>query len=284
MVQSWGLMVPGAMPILEKVAQYVWWLSIAGYVALFIHLRREGIQRIYRFFAVYVGFSVVSALVLLIAVPIARLISGNPSEKFGLEVYAVTWMSTEPVLWILYILIVLEMYGLVLQKYPGIASLGRWAVFVGLGIALTITALTLSADFSNPSEKFPLIRLVLVAGRGIASSLVLFLLLITLFLSRYPVPLSRNVVVYSIVYALYFLSMSMAMLVRNVAGPGTIDAVNIVSSAISLLCVVVWIRYLSRGGEAQTVTLRHRWRPEQAQHLIEQLDSINSTLLRTARK
>ena len=182
--------------------------------------------------------------------------------------YGWTWVLTEPILWILYILIVLEMYGLVLQKYPGIASLGRWAIFVGLGIALAITALTLSADFSNPSEKFPTLRVILVGGRGIASSLVIFLLLITVFLSRYPVPLSRNVIIYSIVYAVYFLSTSVVMLVRNVAGPKILDVVNLASSAISVVCVAVWLKYLNRQGEAQTVTLLHRWRPEQAEHLI----------------
>jgi hypothetical protein len=285
MVQSWGPVVPGAMPILERLAQYIWWLSIAGYLVLFIRLRREGLQRTYRFFSVYVVFSVVSALVLVLAVPLARLLSGNSSERFANNVYGWVWMFTEPVLWLLYILIVLEMYGLVLQKYPGIASLGRWAIFVGLGIALTVTALTLSADFSNSSEKFSYWgRLVLVADRGIASSLVLFLLLITAFLSMYPVPLSRNVVVYSIVYAVYFLSTSMVFLVRNVEGGGVRDIVNVISQTVSVLCVTVWIRYLNRAGEAQTVILQHLWRPEQEQHLIEQLDAINATLLRTARK
>lgn len=272
------------MVTLRNVAQYAWWLSIIGYVALFVRLKRERIQHIYRFFSVFVVFSVVSGLALVVSVPIAQFITGNSSEKFAGNVYGVTWAVTEPVLWILYVLIVLEMYGLVLQKYPGIASLGRWAVFVGLGIALAITALTLSADFSNPSEKFPLLRLMLVAGRGIASSLVIFLLLITTFLSRYPVPLSRNVIVYSIVYAVYFLSASITMLVRNVAGADTVDLVNMVNSMIAVLCIGVWVRYLNRAGERQTVTLGHRWKPEQAQHLIEQLDSINATLLRTARK
>lgn len=272
------------MPILQKIGEYVWWLSITGYAVLFIHLRRQGLQRTYRFFSVYVAFSVISAVALLAAVPLVRLLTGDSSPHLAGNVYARTWFATEPVTWMLYILIVLEMYGLVLQKYPGIASLGRWAIFVGLGIALAITALTLSADFSNPSEEFPIIRTVLVGGRAIASSLVIFLLLITAFLSRYPVPLSRNVIVYSIVYAVYFLSMTLAILVRNVAGAGTIDAVNLVNSTISVMCVVVWVKYLNRLGEAQTVTLRHRWRPEHAQHLIEQLDSINASLLRTARK
>jgi hypothetical protein len=273
------------MPILERVAEYIWWLSIAGYVVLFVHLRREGLQRTYRFFSVFVVFSVLRALTLMSAAPLAKLVTGNSSERFGLNVYGWTWMLTEPVEWTLYILIVLELYGLVLQKYPGIASLGRWAIFAGLGIALAITALTLSADSSNPYEIFSTGgHMVMVAGRGIASSLVIFLLLITAFLSMYPVPLSRNVVVYSIVYAVYFLNTSMVFLVRNVVGAGTRDAVNTIGGAVSVICLGVWIRYLNRAGEAQTVTLRQRWRPDQEQHLIEQLDAINATILRTARK
>ena len=83
MVHLWGLMVPGAMPILQKIGEYVWWLSIAGYAVLFFHLRRQGLQRTYRFFTVYVAASVISALVLYGVVRLAKLLTGDTSQRFS---------------------------------------------------------------------------------------------------------------------------------------------------------------------------------------------------------
>jgi hypothetical protein len=46
----------------------------------------------------------------------------------------------------------------------------------------------------------------------------------------------------------------------------------------------VWIFFLTKGGEKRIVMLRQKWSQEDEQRLIEQLNSINATLLRTARK
>jgi hypothetical protein len=266
------------MLTLETAERYIWWLAIAGYAVLYVRLRREGLHRTYRFFAGYLVFRFVRALGL-------TAIQNFAPGRFDSDAYAWAWVATEPVLWVLYILIVLELYGLVLQKYPGIASLGRWAIFAGLAIALAIASLTLSADLnSGTGDRFPVLQYALVIGRGVASSLVLFLLFINVFLTLYPVPLSRNVVVHSIVYAIYFLTMTMVLLVRNLLGHSITELVNVIASCVSVLCLGVWTIWLNRSGERQTVRLRQQWRPEHAEHVVEQLSAINSTLMRAARK
>jgi hypothetical protein len=285
MLQSRVCEVIRAMPTLEIVERAVWWLEVAGYLVLFLHLWREGLLRTYRFFSAFVLFQVASSAVLTLSLLYGKQLLG---AYFGLHspwaVYARVWFVTKAVQWVLSVLVVLELYGLVLQKHKGIASLGRWAIFAGLGIALTIACLTLPADFSNASEHFPILRYIIVIDRGIASSLVIFLLLITGFFASYPVPLSRNVVIYSIGYAVYFLGITMTQLFRNVNGVGVNNITNIVNSGMSIACQMVWILFLNRRGETVKVTLGQHWRPEQEQQLIEQLAAINSTLLRAARK
>jgi hypothetical protein len=172
-----------------------------AYGVLAVRLWSTGLFRRYSFFFGFIVFRVVRALLL------AALHSYSTP-------YAWVWMVTQPVLWILYILVLLELYALVLESYKGLATVGRWALMAGLGLAVGISALSLGADLSSESE-YPLLRYWTVIDRGVQSSLVLFLLFITMFLAWYPLKLSRNVVVHSVVYAAYFLSGACGVLIHN---------------------------------------------------------------------
>jgi hypothetical protein len=86
------------------------------------------------------------------------------------------------------------------------------------------------------------------------------------------------------VYSIYFLSMTMGLLWRNVTGYAVNNTVNLVLLAVSVSCLLVWILFLNRQGEQTTVVLRQHWRPEQEEQLVERLSAINATLLRSARR
>jgi hypothetical protein len=120
--------------------------------------------------------------------------------------------------------------------------------------------------------------------RGVTSSLLIFLLIISGVLASCPISLSRNVIVYSIGYAVYFLSVATMVLFRNVTGVAVTGIVNVTVSSASIVCLLVWIRFLTRSGEALRIAHRPKWRPEQEQHLIDQITAINSSLMRVARK
>jgi hypothetical protein len=249
----------------------LWDIGVGGCALLLLKLWRAGLMRTYPFFSSYLAYSVARGAAL-------------HAFKYGTNGYAWAWFISEPLFWLAYILVVLELYSLVLRNYPGIASLGRWVLTGGLFASIVISGLSLQADLSNPSERFPVILYFSVIERGVIFSLVVFLLVITGFLVSYPVPLSRNVIVHSMVCALYFLSVTMGLLVRNVTGHQVMAGVNLVLSAVGLACLVAWIVALSPAGEGRTIVLRRIWRPEQQQRLMDQLSAINSTLLRTARR
>lgn len=272
------------MPRSELMLQSIWWLTTAGHLLLYLKLRWMGLHRTYRFFSGYLLFAVLRDL-LLVAVPwAARLMRGRPNHPFSTNAYGYTWLATDPVVWVLYVLVVLELYSLILQNYKGIASLGRWVMLGGLATAVVLSTLTLSMDLSNAGEKFPILRVFFVVDRGVASSLVVFLLILACFLAWYPVPLNRNVVVHCIVYAGYFLSVSLGMLLRNLTGSAVTQTVNIVLSGVTLACLAVWIGFLDRAGESVKVRVRPEWAPGDEQELVAHLAAINSTLLRAARK
>ncbi len=269
---------------LQALETYLWWLAILGHLVLYIRLRQNGLHRVYKFFSAYLLFRVFRA-VLLEAVPlVARLIDSRPNVPFSTNAYAWVWASTQVVLWFFYIVVVLELYSLVLQNYKGIASLGRWALLGGLLISLLVSSLSLWTDLSNPTEQFPRILYVLAIDRGVVSSLVIFLLLITGLLAWYPVPLNRNVVVHCVAYAVYFLPLALAVLLRNLTGSGTTQVVNIVQSCVTIVCLAVWIAFLNREGESRMFRVLRRPAAQDEEILVEHLAAINSTLLRAARK
>ncbi len=272
------------MVSLQALETYLWWFTMLGYLVLYARLRQNGLHRVYRFFSAYLIFRALRT-VLLEAVPfIARLIDNRPNVHFATNAYAWVWAPTQIVLWFFYIVVVLEVYSLVLQNYKGIASLGRWVLMGGLLISLVVSSLSLWTDLSNPSEQFPRILLVLAIDRGIVSSLVIFLLVITGLLAWYPVPLSRNVVVHCVAYAVYFLPLALAVLLRNLTGSGTTQVVNIVQSCITIACLAVWIAFLNREGESRMFRMLRRPAVHDEEILVENLAAINSTLLRAARK
>lgn len=249
----------------------IWGLSVAGHALLLLRLWQAQLLRVYPFFASYLAYRVARGIAL-------------HGFRYGTNAYAWAFFISEPLFWLAYILVVLELYSLVLRNYPGIATLGRWVLTGGLFASILISGISLQADFSNPGEKYPVILYFSVIERGVIFSLVVFLLLITGFLVSYPVPLSRNVIVHSMVCSLYFLSTTAGLLVRNITGHQVTAGINLALLAASLTCVVAWIAALSPAGEGRTIVLRHIWRPEQQQRLMDQLSAINSTLLRTARR
>ena len=246
-------------------------VMIAAYVILVLKLWQTGLRRVYKLFFIYVVVRLVRSLVLF---PI-------PTDK---TLYGTIFVLSLPLLWFLYVMVVLELYSLVLGNYTGIASLGRWALIVALVISVFVSGISLLPDLSNPAEKYPKLLPFLVIERGVVSSLAIFLLLISAFVVWYPVPLNRNTLIHCIVFSVYFLSSTMGFLIRNVTGHQVTPGVNLAVVITALVTLLMWIAFLNRAGEARTVLLRYQWRAEDEERLVGQLNAINSTLLRAARK
>ena len=201
--------------------------------------------------------------------------------KVNTNAYGWVWVLTEPLLWVLHILIVLELYQRVLSGYKGISTLGRWVFMVAVVVAVTAALATLSPDLSNPSQKFRIILYYSVLKRAIFSSVAIFLLFITGFLVWYPIPLNRNVVIFAMVYAPYFLGNAAALLVRNVAGPDVTRAVSTAMLAIECACMFAWLVFLNRKGEARKVVMGHQWKAGDDERLVAQLNAVNRVLTRS---
>jgi hypothetical protein len=257
---------------MSSVQDWLWAAGLVLAALLAAKLAVSRLFRVYKWFFFFLCFQITRSLVLLPFPPNRRT-------------YALVFLITEPILWLLYILVVLELYSLALRNHPGIASLSRWTLSAALVVSVVISAVTLRVDLSRPSGRYRLLVYYSVMERGLTFSLVLFLLLITVFLVWYPVSIRRNVVVHASVYSVYFLSMTMALLIRNVAGyQETTRAISAVLLLVDLVCFSLWIAVLNRRGEERLLVVRRRWRHEDEERLVKQLDALNDMLLRHPRE
>src|ERR1017187_10745479 len=166
-------------------------LIVAGTAILGVRLFAADLHHRYRVFFFYLIFATLRAGVL------ASL--GHKSDA-----YQYVWVLTEPLEWLLFVLVVLEIFALVLQDYRGLATVGRWALITAVLVALLASGITLMAP-SQTTIQGHLMRYYYVAERAVYFSLVVFLLSILGFLMQYPITLSRNIIVHSMVFSIYFL-------------------------------------------------------------------------------
>jgi hypothetical protein len=200
------------------------------------------------------------------------------------DLYFYVYIFSEPIFLLLYILVVVELYSLVLERYKGLYTLGRWAMYGAVLISGTISVLTLLPKL-GPSLPEPsrLLMYEVGAERGVDLALVIFILLIVWFLTKYPVPLSRNVVVHTVIYSVFFLSDALVLLWRTLLGYHVTFSINVVATAISSTCAIAWWLLLSAKGEEVQVR-GPQLRPDSEERILQQLDLLNATLLKVSRK
>src|ERR1035441_4070963 len=198
------------------------------------------------------------------------------------NLYLHVWVLTEPFEFGVYALLVVVVYKLVLEKYKGLYTLGRWALYVSLAISVTISAISLMPRIT-PSlpQQSKIMFYMLATERGIQTGLALFIILILCFLSLFPVKLSRNVRVHALVFSIFFLSSTFMLLMRSLFGMRLADEVNTIMLGVSTASVLAWLTLLRTSGEE----VRQAPMPfgqELEIRLLAHLDSLNAALLRAA--
>jgi hypothetical protein len=247
------------------------WLTLAGMLFTSLRLLRAGLYRRYRALSVFLIFSVLRSTALM-----SLDVRGDPYMKI--------WVLSEPVRWILCIFLVLEICSLILKEHRGIYTAGQWALSGAFAIAVLSSALTFLPGSDGAFDTSRVLGFLLLADRGLMFSLVVFLVLMLWFLSRYPIVLSRNLLVHVVLYSTYFISTSLAVLVRSTLGKEFSQPTNALLMAATAACALGWGFLLTPAGEKVTRKFRPAWAAGDDRRLIEQLDSLNATLLRISRK
>jgi len=245
-------------------------LIVAGTAILSVRLFAAGLDRRYRVFFFYLIFATLHA---------GALATIGPRTN----TYEYVWVLTEPFEWLFYVLVVLEIYALVLEDYRGLSTAGRWALIAAVAVALLASGISLMAP-SQLTTQGHLMRYYYVAERAVNFSLVVFLLSILGFLMQYPITLSRNIIVHSMVFSVYFLGNTAIYLLLSMRGKDSLDVVAYALSAITLAAVGAWLVLMNPARELRKLRLRPHWMPGKEEELVSQLNHLNAALLRVTRK
>jgi len=244
-------------------------LLVVQIVALALLCLRMWLAGLHRVYVYFFGYLVLELLQSLIPVLV-------PLET---RLYRDAFVASQAFIVAFYALVVLELYSKVLSDLTGIATVARRYIQIILVLAIGIALLLLGLVKS----KATLTGYLYTFERTVMASLVVFILLVTLFLVYYPVPLGRNVIAYLMGFTVYFLTRTASALVINM-GHHWIRELSSVAMTVSVLCLTFWIIALNRAGETKRVVVGHQWNPADEEKLRAQLDAINTSLLRASGK
>jgi hypothetical protein len=227
---------------------------------LIVRLWSAGLNRLYPYFFGYLVAELLRTMVMSVV-------------PFKGRAYPYFWVGGEAVIVCFYALIVVELYRVVLRDLPGIASISRRSIAATVAIASAGSLLLLFLE--EKSRNY--VSTFLQIERAIVFSLVIFILLGSAFLAYYPIPLNRNVVIYSIGYSVYFLTKATALFVRTL-GYRVSQQISVILLLVSSGCLLFWALTLNRRGELRTMVIGHKWKREDEALLLSKLKAINANL------
>lgn len=256
---------------MDEATKVVWYCNIVLSLCLLVRLYFLRMQKLYNLFALYLFTDLLTSLFLWYG------------QAFLNINYAKAWLALSPVRWFFYIAIIYTLIQSVMGNFPGLLKLSRRALAVSLLLALALAAVSARAEIGVIGSN-DLISLGLVVERAITTASLLLLLFTTSFLLWFPIQLSRNVVIFTVGYLAYFGSSTLLLLARNLWVHQSSDFLNLVMMVITTACYAFWLLFLSKAGEIVPIRVGHRWNPAQQEKLLGQLDAINASLLKSARR
>lgn len=246
-------------------------LQLLAYSLLLWKLLRSRLSDTYRYFTIYIGFELLR-IVVLGFIPVRT------------NLYGWIYFLTQPVIWCLYLLVILELYQLSLRDHNGLMSFGRRAMLLALGASTAVSLLTLMVELQSHASMQTFIAALVTADRLVVSSLLVFNLLLMAFLSYFPVSMRRNAIVHVRIFTVYFLVKAAILLARTVTSPQLWPALNLALGSLVICCLAAWLLKLRLEGEQIPARSSYRANAFDEERLMSQLDSINKTLVGSAKR
>lgn len=248
----------------------IWYLNFGGMLALISSLAWNGLYRVYPCLFVYLAADAAQTSVLL-------LLAGN--RKY----YSWTYVHTQPLKVVLPIFVILELYRVALAQRSALARFGRNTVGYILAAAAVGALSLLMLDSSIPHGQSKILHRLFSFERTMDIWMLIFLIVISAFMTWFPVRMTRNGALYTAGFAIYFLSRAIGLLLINLA-PDSQKSFNLAMLSVSFACLMVWLLALRRKGEETTVVTGAIRDPARMQHLTRQLDAMNARLAAVARR
>jgi hypothetical protein len=259
--------------------QLLWWSSIGADALALGALVGKRLNRRFPIFVLYLFVNLMDDLIL-------KFLPG-PATR----IYALAWMSSKPIILVLWVLVVLELFRRVRQHYPGIGAFALTLLLFVLAIASIVAMLSLIPDAKGIDWQRPALQLIVLLNRWGATVLAVFLFATAGFLHYYRAPIRPNVLRHGYILAGYFAIQAAAMFLTNFIGATTASASHfpgifgtdpmsrITRSLLvgHIACSICWATLLTRAGEELPVA------PKISQKDLEMIERRDRVLMDTVR-
>jgi hypothetical protein len=261
--------------IWARIAQDV---NVALCIALVIRLLVLRLHRVYRIFSLFLLSELFGSLVAF-----WKFLAPD-----SLPDYRIIWLVAQPFIWICTLWTVYALLEAVLGNLPGILGFSQKLLngaFIAAGILALLTArgeyqLSGAAAYVDPIARAVGVGLVL--DRVVSTVALLVLVSILAFLLWFPVEVSRNLIVFSTGFLVYFAAKTALSLTRSFWSLENLRLISNLIMFISGACFAYWAVFISRQGESVPVRIGHSWHKHEQERLIGQLEAMNAALLRSA--
>lgn len=196
----------------------------------------------------------------------------------GTSKAAYFFIATEPLAWILNFMMVREIFHIVLREHPGIDSVSRSFVRYALAVSAAASAALLWMDYKPAPGITQMLQGTFEFGRVALLAVTVLLVAGVLFMSWFPVTITRNASVLLTGYAVYFGSKALLLLIRNMTGTSFNMAGGIAVMCVFMTCLVAGTLLLKASREELRQKYRTRSTPEETERLLAQLERINRKL------
>jgi hypothetical protein len=199
------------------------------------------------------------------------------------DLYFWSYVVLEPLKWLFSILAIRELFALTFKSYPGIRTVGRWAMYAGVAFALGISLLATRFFWSGgPHGRSAHLFYFEVSQRSVVFTLAFVVVTILLVLSRYPLHLNKNALVSSIFFSVLFLSEACRVLIDTLAPRLFNDYADLPAAIFVSVCLAGWAAMLRP--EPETAPARITFSGPHEDHLLQQLNALNQMMTRAARR
>jgi len=239
-------------------------ISIPVYFVVAWVLYRRNLWRAYRYFWICL---IVEGLALG-----ATLLAGG-ARRPTLLIYKIA----QPIMWVLYVLMVLEVFRKVFARFPGIARFAQRVVVLSMLVAFVFALLSVPGELARGWSGSSILIRYSVILRTITSALTLYMILIAAFLVWMPVPLPPNTIRHSYLFFFYFIITTGVHYVLNTNLGGYVQVANLTISILTLVALLSWLFLLREDGENPPTS--PGMAPARApSEILNRLESLNQSL------
>jgi hypothetical protein len=250
-------------PDLAQLRQFLSWCTVPVYFAVAIAFFRRGMWRSYRYFC---WCLVAEGLIL------ALLLAAQGNDRAYLQIYKVSQVP----LWVLYVLMVTDLYRKVFARFPGIARFAQRVVVASICVAFALALGSIGGDISQGWSGRSMILRYSIILRAISAAISLFLILIAFFLVWLPIPLPVNTIRHSVLFFFYFFVNTFVHYVLDLGRGSYVQIANLVTSLSTLIALLCWYFLLYPAGESGPPSRKAPRTSSTA--MLDRLEALNRTL------